>query len=216
MFDVEDRSWIARSAVALSAEAEIAFVLQPIFHSDPNALDDKDVITLPRPTKMATEPHFHSSKEVLDDVQGLLEHYRAVLKLAQRFGQSYVEFNHYMWLRLQFAWSKGTLSFAWYDTLKEMALLFDWLRDASDGQLWSDVEQGWEMIAVRVGTRFHFRQGGFDQGEEYINVSLPREDLLASITDLRDRMRIIIGRLTADLGEDYWTQHRYDLRTDLR
>ena len=71
------------------------------------------------------------------------------------------------------------------------------------------------MIAVRVGSRFHFRLGGFDQGGEYANIALPRDDLLASISRLRERMHTIIERLSAEIGEDYWTHYRYDLRTDL-
>ena len=103
----------------------------------------------------------------------------------------------------------------WHGLAPPYLPLFDWLEDAADGEMWSDVEQGWEMIAIRSGSSFHFRQGGFDQGGEYANVAFPRDDLLASVARLRERMNVIIARLTAEIGEDYWTRQRYDLRTDL-
>ena len=215
MFDVEDRSWIAESVKVANAEAEITFSLQPAYYPKPNSLDEASPVALPAPAWTSTEPYDLASKDVLVNEQGLLDHYKAVLQLARRYGHSYNEFNHHMWLRLHFSWDGGGIGFAWYDTLDLMESVFDWLRNATDGELWSDVEQGWEMIAIRVGDRFHFRQGGFDQGDEYANVALPRDALLASISNLRERMGLIIARLTADLGEDYWTRYRYDLRTDL-
>ncbi|HYD86261.1 MAG TPA: hypothetical protein VEA80_02190 [Vitreimonas sp.] len=215
MFDVEDRSWIAKSVVTPNADAEITFSLPPTYHPDPNSLDEAGAIALPAPATTSAERYDLASKDVLPNEQGLVDHYKAVLQLARQYGHSYNEFSHHMWLRLHFSWDGGAIGFAWYDTLDSMELVFDWLRDAADGEMWSDVEQGWEMIAVRVGERFHFRQGGFDQGGEYANVALPREELLASISTLRERMGRIIAKLAADLGEDYWNRHRYDLRTDL-
>jgi len=215
MFDIDDRSWIAQSVVAQNANAEITFVLYSMFHRDPNSLDEANVIGLPVPGAISSEPIALSSKEALNNMQGLVDHYRAVLQLARQHGRSYNEFSHHMKLQLQFLWSDGVLGFSWRDTLDSMESLFNWLRDSADGDIWSDVEQGWEMIIVRVGSSFHFREGGFDQGGEYVNIALPREELLDSISGLRKRIHIIIGRLTADLGEDYWSRYRYDLRTDL-
>ena len=212
VFDVADRSWVAKSVMAGNADAEITFSLPPTYRPDPNSLDETGAIALPAPAKSSAERYDLASKDVLANEQGLVDH---VLQLARQYGHSYNEFSHHMWLRLQVSWDGGTIGFAWYDTLDSMELVFDWLRDANDGEMWSDVEQGWEMIAVRVGERFHFREGGFDQGGEYANVAFPREELLSSISSLRERMGRIIARLTADLGEDYWTRHRYDLRGDL-
>lgn len=215
MFDVTDRTWITKSAVAASADADIVFSLSPAFHPDPNALDEMGAIALPAPLLASAEPYSPSSNDVFDNEQELAHHYKDVLKLARQHGQSYNEFSRHMWLRLHFEWTEGVIGFPWYDTLDGMEVLFDWLNDAADGDTWSDLEQGWEMIAVRLGPRLHFREGGFDQGGEYANVALPRDDLLVSISRLRERMHLIIGRLTAEIGEDYWTHYRYDLLTGL-
>ncbi|MEM9881215.1 MAG: hypothetical protein AAF862_18260 [Pseudomonadota bacterium] len=96
-----------------------------------------------------------------------------------------------------------------------MTRLFDWLSSAVDGDLWSDCGQGWDIIAVCSQRYFHFRQGGFDQGGEYLNVALPKAALLTSIAALRARMQSILDTLSSAIGEDYWSSHRYDLRSDL-
>lgn len=215
MFDERDRSWTAKSAIAANADAEIFFSLLPEFHKDPNVLDETSAIALPAPAIASAEPFSPSAKEVVNNEAWLAEHYLAVLNLAHQHGQSYNEICHHMWLRLLFEWDGSAIPFPWYDTLEPMEHLFYWLHTAGDGDALSDVEQGWEMISVRIGSRFHFRLGGFDQGGEYANVALPRDELLASISSLRERMRTIVARLSAEVGEDYWTRHRYDLRTDL-
>ena len=215
MFDYEDYSWIANSVIAEKVDVEITFNLLPSFHPDPDSLDETDGIPLPASTTLSTESLKLSSKEALGNERKLAEHYRAVLRLAQEHGQSYNDYNHHMWLQLKFSSNEIAVGFPWYDTLDSMESLFNWLDSAADSETWSDVEQGWEMIAMRIGSRFHYREGAFDQGGEYTNVAFPRERLLLSISDLRKRMSLIISRLTAELGEDYWTRHRYDLRTDL-
>lgn len=214
MFDIQDRSWIAKSVMATTSDAEITFCLSPTYQPDPYSLDDAGAIALPTPAKMSAELNCLASKDVLANDHELVEHYKAVLQLAHEFGHSYNEFEHHFWLTLVIEWHRGAINF-WYTTLDRMTLLFDWLLEAPDGDLWSDVAQGWELIVVRIGDRFHFRQGGFDQGGEYANMAFRREELLASIAVLRDRMVHIVAELTTELGEDYWTRYRYDLRTDL-
>lgn len=214
MFD-KDRSWTERSIPAASAGAEIFFVARPKFQTNPNSLDDASSVALPAVSLGDGEPGDLPSITVMNHESELVRHYRMVLDHVRRHGHSYNEFSHYFWLRLRLGWGDGAITFPWYDTFHPMQRVFGWLETAADDDLWSDIEQGWELIAIRRGPLFHFREGGFDQGEEYANVALPRDQLLRSISSLRVRMRTIIMRLTAEIGEDYWTQYRYDLRTDL-
>ena len=213
MFDINDHSWVARSVPAERAEPEIAFYIAEGFSPDPNSAREEDDVALPRPTTV-TDRRL-TSTEAQKSESDLIGYYRSVLSLVEEHQQTYNDFSPYFWLKLTIGWESGELGFSWYDTLDPMESLFDWIQAAEDGDIWSDVEQGWEMICIRVGERFHFRQGGFDQGDEYENVALPREQLLQSVTVLRARIKAIISRLIAEIGEDYWTRYRYDLRTDL-
>jgi hypothetical protein len=216
MFDTDDRSWLPNSILATTARAEIAFLLCNEFNKDPWAVAETDGIPLAAPSISAIDPYRITSAQVLGHERALAEHYKAVLQLARQHNQSYNEIETHFWLRLHFEWEQRGLGFSWYDNFQPMEGLFDWLASAAEGDDWSDIEQGWEMICVRlVGSRFHFRQGRFDQGGETANVALPRDTLLGSISDLRGRMRLIIPRLVAEIGEDYWTRYRYDLRADL-
>ncbi|MEL7130103.1 MAG: hypothetical protein AAGK23_11195 [Pseudomonadota bacterium] len=216
MFNIEDRSWISRSTFAESAEAEISFCLATTFNPDPNSLEDASAIALPGFVGHNVEGFEDiPSSDVVGNEQRLINHYKAVLRLADQHGQTYNEFDHHMWLRLHIGWEEKVVGFPWYDTLELMENLFSWLSCAVDGDLWSDAEEGWEMIVLRSASNIHFRWGGFDQGGEHANIAFPRESLLSSISILKERIRLLIDRLAAEIGEDYWSRYPLDLRPDL-
>jgi hypothetical protein len=215
MFDFDDRTWVDKSLIATHANVAIAFLLTTHYHPGANAPDIEHAIALPLslPATARAGSCAVSSDDATDNEQGLVDHYEAVLQHARRYGHAYHECSHYFWLSLRISWSERVLSFP-YHTSAEMSPMFDRLARADDGDAWSDIGQGWEMIAVRVGSHFHFREGDGD-GNEHVNIALPRDELLESIAAKRDRMRVIIDRLVNKFGEDYWTHHRYDLRADL-
>ena len=126
---------------------------------------------------------------------------------AREFGKSLNEIRHHFWLRMVLISDGETVSFPWCDTWSEMDRFFQWLETADDGKDWWDADQGWEMAVIRAGDRFHVREGD-GEDEEYFNIALPREPLLASVASLRDRVPKLIARLADRIGEDNWTTHR--------
>ncbi len=211
MFELDDRSWVKNSVSASVADVEVFFHLSDEFHPDPNDLDDAAVLPLSMPSNVLESTSQLCSREAVVGFSELVEHYREVLNAATEHRQVYNDFSHHMWQRLVISSDEGAVSFAYYDNWNEMNALFETLKVLEDGQQHWDVEQGWEMIILRIGSRFHFREGGFDQGGEYANVSFPRESLLASFKELEARMANLIGRLTQEFGEDYWSEFRQDL-----
>ncbi|MEM7460028.1 MAG: hypothetical protein AAF331_11230 [Pseudomonadota bacterium] len=211
LFKLDDRSWTKNSVSASAAEVEVFFHLSDEFHPDPNDLDEAKVLPLSIPSNVMEGTSQLVSRDAVTGFSELVEHYREVLKAAMEHRQSYNDFSHHMWLRLVISSDEGAVMFAYYDNWNEMKALFEALKATEDGQQHWDVEQGWEMIILRMGSRFHFREGGFDQGGEYANVSFPRNSLLASFEELEARMTSLIERLTLELGEDYWSKFRHDL-----
>ena len=211
MFELDDRSWIKNSVSASVADVEVFFHLSDEFHPDPNDLDDAAVLPLSMPSNVLEGTSQLYSRDAVAGFSELVEHYQEVLNAARKHRQVYNEFSHHMWQRLVISSDEGAVSFAYYDNWNEMNALFEKLKAIEDGQQHWDVEQGWEMIILRIGSRFHFREGGFDQGGEYANVSFPRDSLLASFQELETRMANLIGRLTQEFGEDYWSEFRQDL-----
>ena len=99
------------------------------------------------------------------------------------------------------------IGFPWYDTWEEMLNFLDWVTSSTDGATWMDIDQGWETAVVCVGSRIHILQGD-GENEIYANMSISRDTLLASVTQLKERMPLIISRLKREIGVDYWTRHR--------
>jgi len=211
VFELDDRSWVNNSVSASIADVEVFFHLSDEFHPDPNDLDDAAVLPLSMPSNVLEGTSQLYSRDAVAGFSELVEHYREVLNAAMEHRQVYNDFSHHMWQRLVISSDEGAVSFAYYDNWNEMNALFEKLKSIEDGQQHWDVEQGWEMIILRVGSRLHFREGGFDQGGEYANVSFPRDSLLASFKELELRMANLIGRLTQEFGEDYWSEFRQDL-----
>lgn len=211
MFELDDRSWIKNSVSASVADVEVFFHLSDEFHPDPNDLDNAAVLPLSMPSNVLEGTSQLYSRDAVAGFSELVGHYREVLNAATEHRQVYNDFSHHMWQRLVISSAEGAVSFAYYANWNEINALFEKLKAIEDGQQHWDVEQGWEMIILRIGSRFHFREGGFDQGGEYANVSFPRDSLLASFQELESRMANLIGRLTQEFGEDYWSEFRYDL-----
>lgn len=211
MFELEDRSWVKKSVSATAASVEVFFDLSDEFHPDPNDLDEATVLPLSIPSDVLEGTSQLFSRDAVARFSELVAHYREVLNAAKKHRQTYNDFSHHMWLKLLISSAEGAITFAYHDSWSEMKALFEALKTTDEGQQHWDVHQGWEMIILRVGPRFHFREGGFDQGGEYANVSFPRNSLLASFEELEVRMTSLIERLTLELGEDYWSEFRYDL-----
>lgn len=211
MFELDDNSWVKSSVSALAADVEAFFHLSDEFHPDPNDLDETTVLPLSIPSNVLESTCQLFSRDAAAGFSELVEHYREVLTAATEHRQEYNNFSHHMWLKLGISSDEGVVTFGCHDHWNEMKALFETLKAMEDGQQHWDAEQGWEMIILRLGSRFHFREGGFDQGGEYANVSFPRDSLLASFEELESRMTNLIGRLTQEFGEDYWSEFRHDL-----
>ena len=210
LFDTADCSWIEKSIEASVAEADAFFHLSDEFYPDPNNLDEATVIPLRIPSTVMEGTCQLFSRDAISGFSELVSHYHDVLNAAAENGQKYNDFSHHMWLRLVISSDDSAIFFE-YDTWKRMKTLFEVLKTMEDGQQHSDVTQGWEIVILRVGSRLHFRQGGFDQSDEFANLSFPRKLLLDSFADLENRIVGLIERLTAEVGDDYWSEFRYDL-----
>ena len=211
MFHTQDQSWTKNSVPSSDANVEALFHLPDKFHPDPNDVDEASAIRLETPPQATHGTHQLSSLDALAGFSDLVRYYRRVLDLAAYHDQTYNDFLHHMRLRLVISSGDSAIGFAYADTWRDMKSVSDFLRSAKDGSQYWDADQGWEIIIQRHGECFHFRQGGFDQGGEYANISFSRNQLLNAFEDLAPRIDDLISRLTREFGDDYWSEFRYDL-----
>lgn len=224
---ISDRpDWVARSVTADTAMVDVYFTIADSFYvGDPNDStqlhDPAFRRPLPPPGFLQAVPAFASTREIEGHEPQLAEYYARILREHRRSGRPYQQNSHHFWMRLFFRFTEEeAITFPWYDTRAEMTPLFGWLRSAEDGQTWWDMDQGWELTAIRLGDRFYFRgTDGERDAEEWLNVSTPRSLLLQEIDAADRRLVAIISVLTSRLGADHWSTRRRESppssRTDL-
>ncbi|MEO0608463.1 MAG: hypothetical protein AAFY82_09545 [Pseudomonadota bacterium] len=163
---------------------------------------------LPRVNRSSGE---YTSVESFNHLDDLIHHYRTVLELAKRYDLFYTDYFYHFWLRLRLRSEDSEIEFAAYDSWRQMRAVFDWLDHAADGATRRDASGRWELLIARLGDRIHFRETGVDRSLRRTNVAFPKATLLAGIAPLQERVEIIISRVVAEIGDDYWTDFRRDL-----
>jgi hypothetical protein len=73
------------------------------------------------------------------------------------------------------------ITFPYWDNRQDIQGFVQWLRTAPDGGEFSDLDQGWQIDALRLNDRFHFLDRNFDTDEVYANVSVVRDDFLKAL-----------------------------------
>lgn len=84
-------------------------------------------------------------------------------------------------LRLSSAATRVEIRFPWWDSEYEAAALLAWLRMASDGDTFFDLDQGWQIEVLRSADRFHFLDRDFDSGDILSNLVVDRAVFLTRL-----------------------------------
>ena len=210
MFDPEDRSWIESSVCAQNAEIVVSFCVAGEFYRDLSKREAAP-LRLPKVGQRWGETRLISVGDALADPEPLIAYYKTVLALAAEYSQSYDDISHHFWMLLRIVSEAGEIGFPWHDHLEEIDGVLGWLIASTEGDDWHDLEQGWEMIATRVGAKLHFRQGLFDQGGELANLAFSRDELSVSAKQTQAIISQLMPILVDELGDDYWTRYRQDL-----
>ena len=188
-------SWFADAKRIKSLEAEICFLLHDEFC---NGLKIERRV-----------PSMLRSAEVVGHEEELANYYREVIRVARKHHKAFNEIRQYFWMRF-WLWNTDEeiyISFPWYDTYSEINQFLTSLSDKSDGQLFWDVDQGWELDVHAFDGDFIARLRNPDDNETHAIVRLPIDELLSSIQPLRTRTDSIIKTLTSVVGRDLWTNH---------
>ena len=208
----QEMDWVEKSKNINLLDLEVCFQLQDNFYiGDPNSheqLQDKkyrEAIELPSFERVV--PTMVRTSEANGNTDELASYYRNIVEKAVALDKPFNEIRQYFWLRLWF-WNTEEdihVSFPWYDSLSEMQQFFAWLK-ASPEEPYIDMDQGWQIDAVRIGDDVHIRQIDPDYDEEYANVSVPFEAFLKQANQVEGRAMQIINNLSKDLGVDVWTK----------
>jgi hypothetical protein len=209
---VDVPEWVSRAKPVDGAVVEVGFLVSESFYFGPeNDFSPDQWRTLREPLyQPATERHAGHvlSRALAGSTSELLRHYADVIRLRDKHGKRWVGQPTYFWVRpLIFSPGVFDISFPWYDTWEETKPLLAALEQTIESEIFSDLEQGWEVTIFASGGRLFIRQGDFDSGEEQECVSCDRAELVAQVR-VRERCERILLELRAALGTDYWSRRR--------
>ena len=85
-----------------------------------------------------------------------------------------------------------------------------WLKGSPEAAPFVDMDQGWQIVAVRFGDCLHIRQVDPDDDDEYANVSVPFETFMRMASEVEERAIEIISSLSNIIGSDVWTKYLQD------
>jgi hypothetical protein len=144
-------SWFADAKRITSLDAEICFLLQDDFYygpdSYPEVAERKEVEPLPSPQIERHVPSMVRSAEAVGHEEELAKYYREVIRVARKHRKSFNDIRQYFWMRF-WLWNTDEeihISFPWYDTYSEIDRFLTSVSGNSDGQLFWDADQGWEL-----------------------------------------------------------------------
>jgi hypothetical protein len=206
-------SWFTEAKRISSLDAEVCFLLHEDFYfgpdSFPQVTERKEVELLPSPAIQRHVPSMVRTSEAIGHENELADYYHAVLRVAASHQKTFNEIRQYFWLRFSL-WNTEQqihISFPWYDTYSEIDRFLTGVSGNSDGQVFWDADQGWELEFHASDGELFGRLRNPDDDETHAIVRLPTAALLSRIQPLRTRTESIIQTLSSAIGRDLWTNH---------
>ncbi len=197
--------WLKTAKKIDTIEVEICFLLRNAFEEEkveplPSLATPRDVLSMVR------------TSEIESNVDELARYYANVVYWARHHNLPFNRIRSYFWMRL-WLWNSEeevSVGFPWYDTLCEMERFFDALETQEDGEVYNDIDQGWEFVAYKAKDDLVLLERDSenpDDSESQVLIRVSHEMLLQKVRPLRERAKRIIEQLTHAVGHDCWTRY---------
>ena len=209
--------WTLKSQHIENIDVEIYFSLPEAFYTgDSNSIHQlQDAIfheknTLPDFAR--AQPFRASTREILGKEILLGQFYLHILDKAFRHRKNFRDISSIFWLRLEILDVSGEclVSFPWYDHFDTMHAYFEQLNANICGEVFSDLDQGWQLEVFADENFFYFREYNWEQPEEkeWCNMKILKTELLLKNREVTERAVPIIACLASHLGDDVWSVYR--------
>jgi hypothetical protein len=208
---MERPEWTTSAKQVEPVNVDVGFLVSETFYHGPeNGFSQEQWRQLREPLyqpKVERYGDYLLSAEFQDSAIELVRYYQDVLRLGARHKKVLKQQSHYFWIRpLIFQKDEFAITFPWYDTWQEAVAVLDALEGTSDGLVFDDLEQGWDVQVFAEGDFLFLRQGDFDSGEEHIVIATHRARLASQVPAVRARVIHLLAELTGALGRDYWSR----------
>ncbi|QQP96626.1 hypothetical protein [Lysobacter enzymogenes] len=206
--------WLPHTQDLPSLQANLCFLIHDRFYYGPDhPADPNDLERLTVPLSAPRIPVAHATvvtaAEALGHERELADYYRQIVRLAREHGRPFNSIRHCFWLRL-WLWNadrQTSVSFPWYDSYSEIDRVLKALAETDSGEVFYDVEQGWDMKIHAQDGAVYFLESDPDDDDAQLAIRVPREPLVQQVRALRESAQALIARLTEELGADVWTSY---------
>ncbi|WP_428243474.1 hypothetical protein [Gynuella sp.] len=147
---------------------------------------------------------FILSSDVIGHEKELIKHYLDVAKKYAEYQKDISKSTHF-WNRPVIYNSNFVISFPWHDNFREGRHVLDSLTSIEDGNIYRDMDQGWELEIVARGDLMYVREWDPDDEEIHCQVKFDRANIRQQATALTTNVSVLIQQLSEALGHDHWT-----------
>jgi hypothetical protein len=190
---------------------DAAFIVhESLYYGPVNDFSEEQWNALRDPLYRPRLPIRGGSRVLLRDAMAqrieLLRYYESVIRTATGRGKALEPAAPEFWLRIVFLSGDQELaSGAWHDVLEQALSVLDAVAAPSDGEIYYDIDQGWELRIIGEGARITVRQADPDSGETDACFWTDRDALAGQARTASRDLRAMVAWLTSQLGRNYWS-----------
>jgi hypothetical protein len=204
--------WVSRAGRVEEPILEVGFIVwEDEYYGPEHGFSQEEWRTLREPVYQPALPFHHRSVNYVltpalhAGTGEMVRYYRDVLRVAREHGRRLTRPR--FWLRPFLFSSDGfEIPFYLHNGREDAESLLSRLETVEQGEIYDDLDEGWEVQIVAAGGRVYMRHGDFDTGEDHACGWCDRTVLLRQIAPLRGRLHAILTDLEAVLGGDYWSR----------
>jgi hypothetical protein len=194
--------WFNQARRLDSIESVIFFQLREDFEGHP----------LPSPNFSRQVPSVVRMTEVVGNEAELGKYFSEIVRLARRENLTFNDVRSYFWLRL---WlgntaAEASIGFPWYDTLAEIRQFIHAVCKYSEGHMFWDADQSWELEIHGWAGDCLLQFSNPDDEATYETIRFAHREFADNLLSTEQCAGRVIEALTKIVGQDLWT---YDVPT---
>lgn len=205
--DLGDPSWLDGAVRVSTVIVDGSMAIAPDFYFGPKNSFTKaqwhalrEPIGVPLPSRDGWLP----VELGLTHLDALIEHHRRLFEMARRHGKPIALGSPEVWMRPHIVGDRTIApAFPWTDTYASTDSILSALCAHREGELLWDLDQGWEILARRVGNDLILGERASDDDPGRVLV-VDRDRFVAAADAARARIDHLLTQLTEALDEDPW------------
>lgn len=155
----------------------------------------------PKPRKNT----FTTTRRIHNHVEELIKYYESVIAFSRKYDK---KLESYFFRISPFIKNIDTqeelIRLSWTDTFFGTQNFLDTLKLKQEGLLFWDEDQGWELKVENHNSKIYFQDSDPQSKKIHYEVNVDRDELVKQVEFVLPQTEIIIDKLIAHFGIDYW------------